>query len=306
MIHPLDGFLVIDKPEGPSSQQVVSQVKRALRVKKAGHTGTLDPLATGVLPIALGEATKVIPYLDESQKVYRVAGILGLSTQTYDSQGAPLRHGNFDSVTEAIFKQKLQGFLGEQLQTPPPYSAIKLHGKPLYRYARAGQTVELKARPVTFLSLQLLAYEKPRFEIELRCSRGTYVRSLVHDLGEQLGCGAHVTALRRLATGRFDLNAALSLPELMAEPERACRQILSIERCLAELPQLDLDSEREAEMIRAGVPLHRLQEWFQLHGRVESPVLLKFNGRILAIVQARAEGSFGFQRVLQEPKNLEV
>jgi tRNA pseudouridine 55 synthase len=299
----MDGFLIIDKPLGPSSQKIVSGIKRALQVKKAGHTGTLDPLATGVLPLALGEATKVISYLDEREKTYQVEGLLGLATTTYDAEGDITHEADPSAVSCEMLRDCLAGFLGEQSQTPPPYSAVKIQGRPLYRYARAGQQISPAPRTVIFCRLDLLSFDSPRFKVEVVCGRGTYVRSLVHDLGAMLGCGAHVTQLRRTATGIFHLGQALGYEDCLADPIGARDHILSIERCLSDLPQLNLESDREAEMVRAGVPLHRIGEWFGQNDRVERPVLLKYCDRVLAIVQAQPGGGFRFQRVLQGLKN---
>src|SRR5918996_147242 len=193
----MDGLLILDKPSGLTSQQALSRVRRALKVKKLGHTGTLDPLATGVLPIALGEATKIIPYLEETTKSYRVTGRLGETTDSYDSDGKTLRRADPAWVDHGQLVALIQNFLGPQEQVPPLYSAIKVQGRPLYSYARSGEgeDVELKPRQVHFAGLELEGFVSPDFVLRVDCSKGTYVRSLIHDIGERLGCGAHVTEL---------------------------------------------------------------------------------------------------------------
>lgn len=295
----MDGFLVIDKPCGPSSQQVVARVKKALGLKKVGHTGTLDPLATGVLPLACGEATKVIPFLDESRKTYSVKGRLGLSTDTYDSQGAPLQNVNPSYVTSEAIERILENLMGEQAQIPPPFSAIKFQGRTLYSLARAGQKVPLQARKVFFYHLEQTAFQNPVFEIQIVCSRGTYVRSLVHDIGQILACGAHVIELRRIQTGRFTLENAVSLEKIMADPAAAKNRILSIEHCLSGLPQLNLESEREVRLVRSGVPLQRIQDLPQEgKGFFASDVLLTFEDQVIAVITLKEKEGLRYRRVL--------
>lgn len=294
----MDAFLVLDKPRGLSSQQAVSRARRALGAEKAGHTGTLDPLATGVLPIALGEATKVIPYLDEDIKEYRVVARLGVATDTYDAEGRETHRSEGLSVERAALEAALAGFLGEQEQTPPPFSAIKKDGKPLYAYAREGKDVELKPRRIRIDSLRLESFEFPAFSLTLSCGKGTYVRSLVHDLGRRLGTWAHVTELRRLRSGPFTEAQALSLTDLEGDPGAARGRLLGLEACLSHLPQLPLASEEEKSRVLSGVPLRRIKQVIESNKLFKRPLALTYEGLIQAIVTDEGGSEFSYGRVL--------
>ncbi len=293
----MDGIIVIDKPKGLSSQQVVSKLKKILQVKKAGHTGTLDPLATGVLPVAIGEATKIISFLDESLKIYEVEGVLGVTTDTYDADGKVEQETDPGPIDRTRFQQALNSFLGAQIQVPPLYSAIKVKGKAAYAYARQGQQVDRPSRKVEIRRLEILAFKNPGFRLRVECSRGTYVRSLVHDLGEKLGCGSHVRELRRLQTGPFDLHRAVSLLQLAADPRAAMAGLWSIEDCLRDLPMVGLESREEWLRVKRGAPLKRLAELLNNKGLLNSPVTLAFADQIVAIVKTQAQG-LDYQRVL--------
>lgn len=294
----MDAFLVLDKPRGLSSQQAVSRVRRALGAGKAGHTGTLDPLATGVLPIALGEATKVIPYLDEDRKEYRVAARLGVATDTYDAEGRETQRSEGLSVERGALEAALSDFLGEQEQVPPPFSAIKKDGKPLYAYAREGKAVELKPRRVRIDALELESFEFPHLSLKINCGKGTYVRSLVHDLGRRLGTWAHVTELRRLRSGPFTEAQALNLSDLEGDPKAARSRFLEIEACLGQLPRLPLASEEEKNRVLSGVPLRRIKQLIESNKLFNKPLALTFEGRILAIVHDAGGPDFSYGRVL--------
>ena len=202
------GILLLDKPAGMTSNQALQATKRLLQARKAGHTGSLDPLATGLLPLCFGEATKVSQFLLEADKRYQVVLRLGESTNTYDAEGevTAVRPVSLD---RARLEQALTRFRGGIDQIPPMYSAIKQEGQPLYKLARAGITVDRPPRRVQIHEIRLLDWQDSRLELEVACSKGTYIRSLAHDLGEVLGCGAHVAALRRLGTGGFDIGQAI-------------------------------------------------------------------------------------------------
>lgn len=294
----MDAFLVLDKPRGLSSQQAVSRVRRALGAGKAGHTGTLDPLATGVLPIALGEATKVIPYLEEDLKEYRVAARLGVATDTYDSEGREAHRSEGFAVERGALEAALSDFLGEQEQMPPPFSAIKKDGKPLYAYAREGKDVELKPRRIRIDALELLSFEFPDLSLKISCGKGTYVRSLIHDLGRRLGTWAHVTELRRLRSGPFTEAQALSLSDLEGDPKAARGRFLEIEACLEHLPRLPLASEEEKNRVLSGVPLRRIKQLIESNKFFNKPLALTFAGRIQAIVLDSGGPDFSYGRVL--------
>jgi tRNA pseudouridine55 synthase len=214
----IDGVVLIDKPLGMSSNAALQRVKRAYRARKAGHTGTLDPLATGLLPICLGEATKFAQGLIDSDKTYRTTIRLGAMTETGDVEGRVIRERPVD-VTRDDIDRALAGFRGNFEQVPHRYSAIKRDGRRLYDYARAGEVVAVAPRGVRIDELDLEHWKSPVLELRVRCSKGTYIRSLAEDIGEALGCGAHVTMLRRIASGRFTIDAAIDVAHLEALPE---------------------------------------------------------------------------------------
>ena len=213
---PLDGLLVVDKPAGWTSHDVVAKARRITGVRRVGHAGTLDPAATGVLPLGIGQGTRVLEYLSGADKAYRATVRLGLTTDTDDAEGAPLESGDWHAVTEEQVRAALAQFVGEIEQVPPAYSAIKQAGVPLHRLARAGRAVRPPPRRVTIERITLLELALPDVSIEVECSKGPYIRSLARDLGVLLGCGAHLTALRRLRTGPFTLDGALSLDDIAA------------------------------------------------------------------------------------------
>jgi tRNA pseudouridine55 synthase len=209
------GVLVLDKPRGFSSNAALQKVRWLLNAEKAGHTGSLDPLATGVLPLCFGEATKFSQYLLDADKGYSTVAQLGVTTTTGDAEGEVLERRAV-AVDEAAIQAALPAFRGQIEQIPPMYSALKRDGQPLYKLARAGEVVEREPRSVTIARLELLALQEDRATLEVACSKGTYVRTLVEDLGALLGCGAHVAELRRTQAGPFGLAQAISLEELEA------------------------------------------------------------------------------------------
>ena len=209
------GVLVLDKPRGFSSNAALQKVRWLLNAEKAGHTGSLDPLATGVLPLCFGEATKFSQYLLDADKGYSTVAQLGVTTTTGDAEGEVMERRAV-AVDEAAIQAALPAFRGQIEQIPPMYSALKRDGQPLYKLARAGEVVEREARSVTIARLELLALQEDRATLEVACSKGTYVRTLVEDLGARLGCGAHVAELRRTQAGPFGLAQAISLDELEA------------------------------------------------------------------------------------------
>ena len=238
----LDGVLLLDKPVGPSSSAVLQAVKRLLQAEKAGHAGTLDPLASGLLPLLFGEATKFARFGLDSVKEY-VAGIrLGTSTDTGDAEGAVLERHAVD-VDDARLAHALERFRGEIGQVPPMYSALKRGGQPLYTLARAGQTVERGSRRITVHELELIERAQDLVRVRVRCSKGTYIRQLAADLGSELGTGAHLEALRRTAVGAYRLDRAVALDDLQALGEEARRAwLLPPDSLLEALPRIDLDA----------------------------------------------------------------
>lgn len=210
----MDGILNIDKPAGRTSYGVVAAVKRLSGEKRVGHAGTLDPDATGVLPVCLGQGTRIIEFFTDTAKTYRAVIGLGIATDTYDSSGRVTQRGDPSRVDRSGLESALASFRGAIRQTPPMYSAVKHGGQPLYKLARAGITIERKSRPVTVHRLELVAWQPPSVTLEIECSKGTYIRSLAHDLGQALGCGAHLRSLVRTRCGIFDIGDAVSLPRL--------------------------------------------------------------------------------------------
>lgn len=206
----MHGVLVVDKPTGLSSAAAVHDVKRMLQIERAGHGGTLDPLATGVLPVCLNAATKLAQFLLADDKAYEATGVFGVETDTLDRTGR-VTSRRAVSVTESALRAALSGRVGEQDQVPPMFSAIKQAGVRLYHRARAGEQVERTARRIRIDRLELIAFDPPQFRIAIACGKGTYVRSLLADLGTELGCGAHLTELRRTRSGRFTIEDAIPL-----------------------------------------------------------------------------------------------
>ena len=215
--RPVDGIIVLDKPVGLTSNQALQRVKFLFYAAKAGHTGSLDPLATGVLPICLGEATKFTQFLLEADKVYRSTICLGVATETGDADGAVLATVDAAHLVRADIENTLDQFRGKIEQIPSMYSALKKDGQPLYKLARQGIEVDRPARSATVYRLELLAFTAgttPCIEVEIHCSKGTYIRTIAEDIGKQLGVGAHVADLRRLAAGPFTLDDAITLEQL--------------------------------------------------------------------------------------------
>lgn len=310
-------FLVMDKPAGITSHDVVAAVRAVVGVKKVGHTGTLDPFATGVLALALGGATRLVQYLDESLKVYDATISLGTATDTGDPTGEVIRELPVPEFDEATVLKVLEGFLGERMQTPPPYSAVKVNGKPLYYYARRGETVEVKARPITVYGLDLLEFTPTTVRVELRCSRGTYARVIADEIAVALGTAGHLETLARLGSGPFLIGEALTMQQLsdmVAEtPGQAWRDVLmprrgkDVERvkwrprddvrasllphirrpltALSHLPLLDLDADG-ARKVRNGAALPGVPGGVAVGGRF----LVVSGADVVAIAEATARG----------------
>ncbi|MFZ5480587.1 MAG: tRNA pseudouridine(55) synthase TruB [Myxococcota bacterium] len=209
-----DAFLVVDKPPGVTSHDVVAVVRAVTGLKKVGHTGTLDPFATGVLPLALGGATRLIQYLDEDRKVYDAVVRLGVATDTGDPTGTAIAEKPVPPLARRDVEAVLATFLGQRMQTPPRYSAVKVAGRPLYEYARKGQEVEVKARPIRIDGMELVSLDAPRLRVVITCSRGTYARVLAEQIGEALGTVGHLEELRRIASGPFHVDQAVPLSRL--------------------------------------------------------------------------------------------
>lgn len=290
MIH---GFIVIDKPAGITSHDVVSRVRRIAGTRRVGHTGTLDPFATGVLPIAVNDGTKAISFLDEGLKCYEALMQLGLTTDTLDTTGQILAEGDFSSVTLPLLQNALARFTGSISQIPPMFSAIKQNGQPLYKLARQGQQVERAARQVEIHSLELLSFSPPFVGIRVTCSRGTYVRTLADDIGALLGCGACLKELRRTSSGPFMLRNALSLAALEEAFNKGCAADCCVTpyRALEHLPDLQLKAAGLAKVLHGRAP-----EWGEVEFDPESRssvntglVRLSLNAELVAVAELRAD-----------------
>lgn len=298
----IDGFFVIDKPAGITSHDVVSRVRRILATRKVGHTGTLDPFATGVLPVAVNGGTKVIPFLDEGVKQYEALLRLGIVTDTLDLTGKVLQQADCSHIAQERFTAVMARFTGRISQIPPMFSAIKRGGQPLYKLARQGQEVERQPREVAIYSLELLSFEQPCAKLRVTCSRGTYVRSLADDIGAELGCGASLQELRRISSGAFRLSSAITLDEL----EEACRQgrldrlCVSPSAALGHLPDLPL-SDAGLAKVRHG----RSPEWSEVATNApsafESPQMARLtrDGELVAVARLLPVSAGSPQIILQ-------
>ena len=284
-----DGVLVVDKPEGPTSHDVVDRVRRALRTRRVGHTGTLDPFATGVLPVCVGKATRLVRFLAEGDKVYRATVRLGFATTTDDKMGEPLTSPRTVELEAQAVRQACHELSGPQLQVPPAFSAKRRDGVRMYERARQGEAVVLPPSPVTISGIEIVAFEADRLELEVSCSPGTYVRALARDLGERLGVGGHLTALRRTRSGSFGLEDAVPW-EALGESVR--ERLLPLHQLLPEMPAVRV-GEEGARALRHGRDLrrHLVLSGFpdQARGSVR---VLDESGRLLGLAVPR-----GFQQV---------
>lgn len=248
--RPLNGVLMLDKERGGSSNAALQQAKRLYQAAKAGHAGTLDPLASGLLPVLFGEATKFSSDLLESDKSYSAEIRLGVSTTTADAEGETIAVRQVSVAADKLAAALLH-FSGSILQTPPLYSALKHAGKPLYAYARAGLEIEREPRRVTIHALDLQWFDGTQLALSVTCSKGTYIRSIAHDLGEMLGCGAHLAALRRTSVGRFRLDCAHTLASLEAMPASARDEcLLPVDALLQSLPEVHLAQAQQARLVQ--------------------------------------------------------
>lgn len=252
----LDGYLVINKEAGLSSHAVVGRVRRLTGQKKAGHTGTLDPFATGVLPVALGTATRTIQFLDESNKEYRAVMRLGETTDTQDCTGTVLVRRDWRFLSDAMIHDVAHHFTGLQLQIPPMYSAIKQDGVPLYKIARKGGEVPREARSITIYSLVIDNLSLPDVTFTVRCSRGTYVRTLAHDMGEALGSGAHLVSLARTRSGPFALDSAVTLEQLAELTVHGAlgSALIDPQNLLSHIPALELETSSRERLFNGVAP----------------------------------------------------
>lgn len=245
----VDGWLILDKPQGITSTQAVSRVKRLFNAKKAGHAGTLDPLATGILPIGFGEATKTVPFVQDGKKAYLFTVSWGVETDSDDAEGSVVKTSEMRPERAAI-QAIMDRFIGTIMQVPPSYSAIKVNGERAYDIARDGEKVELAAREITIDSLELMEFGPDHAVFEARCGKGTYVRAIARDMGRALGCLGHVTALRRTRVGPFEISDAVPLEALEAEGANPADFLLAVEAGLTELPCVVVDRNGAARLRR--------------------------------------------------------
>ncbi len=275
------GFLNVDKPAGMTSHDVVARLRRALKIKKVGHAGTLDPLATGVLVVCLGPATRLSEYAMHTHKRYRAEVHLGVTTDTYDAEGEIVAEADAGPITREMVEAELAAFTGDIEQIPPRYSAIKQGGRKLYQMARAGEAIEVEPRHVTIHALSLTAWNPPRLTLDVTCSAGTYIRSLAYDLGQRLGVGAHLSGLRRIASGAFTIEQAVPLDDLLAAPDDWQRHLLPPDTVLGHLPAVQLDEQTTADVTN-GRAIPREDD-------ADEARAYAVDGRLVAILRARGE-----------------
>lgn len=321
---PIDGILILDKPKGMSSNRALQRCKRLYQAQKAGHTGALDPLATGVLPICFGEATKLSQYWLDSDKTYEVVAKLGEVTDTLDADGEILQQHDVPELSIEAIEHVIQNYVGDIEQIPPLYSALKYQGRPLYELAREGIDVDIerKRRVITIYSIELIDWQMPLLTLKVHCSKGTYVRTLVDDIGKEFTCGAHVLELRRLRAGFFDIEQVLTLDELESSVEVDGKEdaliieqdlkqkLWPIERATQDWPQLILNQE-QASVILHGQTLDmnnfqnddpadfKIDELIALFKTDDSGAQPQFIG----LGQMKADGKLRPRRLVRSPND---
>ena len=274
----LHGFLNVDKPAGMTSHDVVARVRRLAAQKRVGHGGTLDPAATGVLPVALGEATRLLEYLVDGRKRYHAAITLGVTTTTDDGEGDVLTRQPVPDLAPRDLEPLLRSFVGEIQQVPPAYSAIQVAGQRMYDLARRGVEVDLPPRTVEVDAIQIVAWQPPVLTLDITCGKGTYIRALARDLGRELGCGAHLHALRRTAVGPLTIDHAVPLAELAADSGRLSHVLAPPEAAVLHLERVDLTEDAQ----------RRVRNGLGLELSVTTPALLRAHatdGRLLALLR---------------------
>lgn len=297
----LSGVLVIDKASGVTSFQVVKQIRQLTGARKVGHTGTLDPMATGVLPLCLGEATKIAGLLLDGDKAYEGSALLGVETDTLDITGQVVaRHDVGTAITRGAVEEVLCQMEGVQLQVPPAYSAIRTGGQRAYQRARRGEEVSLAPREVNIRRFALTSWDPPDLHLSVECSKGTYVRSLVADVGQQLGCGATLTSLRRVRSGPFTLEQSITIEQLERRLAQDTLNIITIDEALGHLGAVEVSS-KEAEQLRHGQPVDKGEAW------TEGELLrLRCTEGIVALGKVR-DGKLWPKRVFKDlPRSVDI
>lgn len=308
----MDGILLVDKPSGPTSFDVVRRLRFLGTGRKAGHTGTLDPLATGLLPVCLGNATRIAAFITEGDKTYEGTIRLGVETDTWDATGKVVAERPIEGLTASDVERALTAMAGTYWQTPPMFSAVKVGGKRLYELARRGEEVERKPRKVHVHRIEMRGYDPATGEVSffVHCSRGTYVRSLANELGEALGVGAHLASLRRLGSGSFSVEQALPLDEILdlarsGRRELLERHVLPMREALRDLPEVRVDEER-AKKVAHGMALGARDLALSGMKRLPEGTRVRITGpdeRLLAVAEQRP-GALRYLRVLVTPANL--
>ncbi len=294
--RPISGVLLLDKPLGFSSNQALQKVKWLLQAAKAGHTGTLDPLATGLLPLCFGEATKFAHYLTDADKTYVATLKLGVTTNTGDAEGEILETRPVN-VSQAQFEHALTLFQGEITQIPPMYSALKHEGKALYEYARAGVEIERKARQVHIHAIQLNAFHHDGVEITVRCSKGTYIRTLAEDIGQVLGCGAHLTALRRTETASYQIAQTITLAQFESlSAEQRIEALLPLDSAIQHLPKVLLNDD-------SAFYLQQGQAVWQSGVKASGLLRLYSEHQFLGLGEMQSDGKIAPKRLIVYPKD---
>lgn len=293
----INGVLLLDKASGFSSNSSLQKVKRLFRARKAGHTGSLDPLASGLLPVCLGEATKLSSYLLDTDKRYEVRIRLGEETDTADAEGAVTVTRPVPEMSEVLIEKTLHEFRGEGKQIPPMYSALKHQGQRLYDLARKGLEVDRPARPVTIHALKLLRFDATSMELDVHCSKGTYIRTLAEDIGRALGCGGHVEVLRRTGVGSLDIADALTINQLdMMLPEERDKALLPMDELVHHLPALEFNEAMSLLLCQGNplfVPQAPTQGWVRLYGR---------SAGFLGLGEVLEDGRIGPRRMFTRPE----
>ena len=299
-LRPLNGLLLLDKPIGLSSNSALQIVKRLYKANKAGHTGSLDPLASGMLPICFGEATKFSQFLLDADKTYQVTARLGIKTTTADAEGEIVEERPIPEITAAKLNEVLKKFTGEILQTPSMYSALKHQGRPLYEYARKGINLERAARKVTIHEIKLLAQDEKTFSLYVACSKGTYIRNLVEDIGESLNCGAHVTTLSRLSVAGFENQQMHLLADIEALDKQndlnlLDQYLLPVENILKHLPLVKVSEAAAYYLIRGQAIFVPYAP--DLKGEVR---LMFIDGKFLGVGEVLKDGKIIAKRLISQ------
>ena len=272
----MHGILIIDKPEGRTSHDIVNVVRKKFKTAKVGHLGTLDPMATGVLPVAIGKATRLAQFISSSPKIYEGEMRFGFSTNTYDRAGTPTSEEKPAQYTESDIRADIQALTGTIDQTPPPFSAKKIGSVPSYKFARKNRPVELPSAKVHIESFEIVSLDVPYLSFRVVCSPGTYIRSLAHDLGCRLGCGAHLTRLRRMRSGDFSIENAVS-PDACAAAD-----VVPLESLLTSLPQIEVSGQEETKVLHGN----------EIPGAVNAPLARIFNKKGEFIALASVENGW--------------